>query len=270
MKIAIVGAGKMGRWFTRLFRREGYQVVVSDKNRANLSRIEDEPHVRIGDTKQAIREAHWILICVPISNFEEALEEIGSQVTANQTVMDICSIKDSPVKSMHKYIKTGTILGTHPMFGPTARSIKHQRFILTPTNAREREFAKTFKRWLEERQARVTILTPKKHDELMSLVLGLPHFLSVAIGHTLLSYADAMGSTEVAGPSYKKLLAQVKAAASQDPEFYSNLQMRLPKAVEIEALFCHQAQNLLEFVKQKDETAFARKMRALQTCSKRL
>ncbi|MCW4051773.1 MAG: prephenate dehydrogenase/arogenate dehydrogenase family protein [Candidatus Bathyarchaeota archaeon] len=265
MQVAIIGAGKMGRWFTRLFTREDYQVVVSDKNKKKLARIRREPNVKISSTREAIREADWILICVPIKNFVEVLREISSQVRPKQVVMDICSIKDFPVKSMHEYITTATILGTHPMFGPTVKSIRDQSFILTPTNTRERDFAKTFRRWLEERQARVSILLPKKHDDLMSIVLGFPHFLGVVIGNTLLSYADVAEATEIVGPSYKKLLALVKSVVSQDPEFYSNLQMRLPKTEEIGNRFCQQTMDLLKIVTQKDETAFANKMRSLQT-----
>ena len=36
MKIAIIGAGKMGRWFTRFFLEEGDSVVVSSRGKEKL------------------------------------------------------------------------------------------------------------------------------------------------------------------------------------------------------------------------------------------
>ena len=39
--------------------------------------------------------------------------------------------------------------------------------------------------WLEKEEAHVFVMTPKKHDELMSVVLGLPHFLGLVACETL-------------------------------------------------------------------------------------
>ena len=90
--------------------------------------------------------------------------------------MDICSIKESPVKIMHENIKEALVLGTHPVFGPGSNGVKHKAYILTPTNAKEEKFAEEFKNWLEQEEAHVFIMSPKKHDELMSIVLGFTTF----------------------------------------------------------------------------------------------
>ena len=53
--------------------------------------------------------------------------------------MDICSIKENPVKVMHENIKEALVLGTHPVFGPGSNGVKHKAYILTPTNAEGRK-----------------------------------------------------------------------------------------------------------------------------------
>lgn len=264
MKIAIIGAGKMGQWFAKFFLKEGFSIIVSDRNEEALSRIKNEMEVETGDNTTALKDTDRVLICVPINNFVDVLREIRSHVRSDQVIMDICSTKEFPVKAMHKYIRNGITLGTHPMFGPTAKGIKDKNFLLTPTNARERLFAKTFKRWLEERQAKVSIMPPKMHDELMSIVLGLPHFLGAVVAETLASCANLAQTKEVAGSSYKKLLALTRAVISQDPEFYANLQMKLPKLEKIEGLFCQKSMEWLKLVQERDELAFARRMRFLK------
>lgn len=270
MKVAIIGAGKMGRWFTKFFLSEDFSVIVSDKNEEALSKIKYELKVETSDNIEAVKKADQILVCVPMDDFEDVLKEIHPHVQPNQVVMDICSIKEPPVKVMHRYLNTGITLGTHPMFGPAAKSIKGQNFILTPTNTKERDFAKAFKRWLEERQAKISILSPRKHDELMSIVLGLSHFLGVVISDTLFGHPDFAETKKVMGPSYKKLLALAKCVVSQDPRFYASLQMRLPRVEKIERLFCHKSMELLEIVKEKDEKAFASKISSLQAHLNRL
>ena len=116
------------------------------------------------------------MICVSISSFEEVVKKIGPAISDGQAVMDICSIKEFPVKVMHDNIKHGLILGTHPLFGPGSKDVKHKTYILTPTNEAEDKYADGFKKWLEKEEAHVFVMPPKKHDELMSVVLGIAAF----------------------------------------------------------------------------------------------
>jgi len=176
MRVAIVGAGKMGQWFTKFFLEEGVNVIVSDKNKKKLSKLERELRVKATDNINAVKTADIILVCVHSGDFEDVIKEIHSHVRPNQVVVDISTFKEFPVKIMHKYIKIATTLGIHPMFGPDATSIKNQNFIFTPTNSREEAFAKKFKAWLEGRRARVYVMSPKKHDKLMAQTRFLPHF----------------------------------------------------------------------------------------------
>ena len=104
MKTAIIGAGKMGRWFTKFFLEEGDSVIVSSRSKEKLLKIRDEFGVEIADNVNAVKKADRVLICVPIENFETVVKEIHSHVRPDQVVMDICSIKEKPVKIMHEYL----------------------------------------------------------------------------------------------------------------------------------------------------------------------
>jgi len=265
MRVAIIGAGKMGRWFTKFFLEEGDSVIVSSRSKEKLLKIRDEFGVETTDNVNAVKNADRVLICVPIENIEEVVKEIHSHIQPNQVVMDICSIKEIPVKIMHKYIKTGTTLGTHPVFGPGVKNIKNQNFIFTPISNKEKVFAKKFKSWLEERQANVFIMSPRKHDELMSVVLGLPHFLGLVVCDTLLNYGNFLETKRVAGASYKVLLTLAEAVASEETEFYTSLQMNLPEIEKIEGLFFEKSREWLNLVRRKDRLAFANKMELVKT-----
>ena len=265
MKVAIIGAGKMGRWFTKFFKEEGYSVVVSSRTREKLLALKDEFDVEIAeDNVEAIKGANRILLCVPLEDFETVLEEISSHIRSKQVVMDICSIKEIPVNLLHKYVKKGVALGTHPVFGPGAKSIKDQNFVLTPVNDEEIKFAKKFGTWLEKKGARVVITSPRDHDELMSVVLGFPHFLGLVVGDTLLDYSSFVEAKEVAGASYRLLLTLAEAVASEETGFYSNLQMSLPEVEKIEGLFLEKVEEWLELVRRKDCSAFSSKMEQLK------
>lgn len=265
MRVAIIGGtGQMGQWFAKFFLDQGSSVIVSGRNKEKLLKIHDELGVEIADNVNAVKSADRVLLCVSIENFEDVVKEIHSYIRPHQVVMDICSIKEFPVDTMHKYLSEAMTLGTHPMFGPSAESLGGQNFILTPTNARERQFASDFKQWLEEKKARVSIMSPKRHDELMSVVLGLAHFVGVVACDTLLSRSDFAEMKKVAGPSYKMLLNLAEAVTSQDPNFYACLQMKLPKVEEIESLFYEKTEEWLDGVRRKDKAILADKMMSVK------
>jgi len=264
MRIAIIGAGKMGVWFAKFFLEEGYSVVVADRNKEKLSKLKSEIAVETADFVEAVQNADRVLICVSISAFEAVVKTIAPSVREDQVVMDICSIKDFPVKVMHKHIKHGLVLGTHPVFGPGSKSVKNKAFILTPTNAEEKEFAESFKKWLETKKAHVFMMLPKKHDELMSVVLGFPHFLGLVACDTLLEQADYPETRDVAGTTYRLLLTLAEVTALENPELFASLQLSLPQLEKIESSFIEKAHEWLNLIKQQDSAAIASKMEQLR------
>ncbi|MGA2385779.1 MAG: prephenate dehydrogenase/arogenate dehydrogenase family protein [Candidatus Bathyarchaeia archaeon] len=265
MKTAVLGAGKMGVWFAKFCKEKGDSVILSDRKEAKLSRLGKELGVETTpDFVEAVKAADEIMICVSISSFEEVVKKIGPYVHDGQAVTDICSIKEYPVRVMHEHIKRGLVLGTHPVFGPGSKGVKHKAYVLTPTNAAEAKYADGFKKWLEKEEARVFIMTPKKHDQLMSVVLGLPHFLGLAACETLLEQKDFSETKHVAGTTYRMLFTLAEATALETPDLYANLQMKLPEMGKIEELYIAKAQEWLDLLKQKNPQAIVDRMEQLK------
>ena len=264
VKTAILGAGKMGIWFVKFCRESGEEVILADRNDAKLARLGKELGVETADFAEAVKKADNVMICVSISAFEDVVKKIAPFVREGQPVIDICSVKERPVEIMHQHIKKGLILGTHPVFGPGSKGVKHKAYILTPTNAKERAFAEKYKGWLEKVGARVFIMTPKKHDELISVVLGLPHFVGLVACDTLLEQAEFLETKKVAGTTYRMLFTLAEATALETPDLYASLQMGLPKIGRIEAQFIAKAEEWLTLVKRKDSAAMIKKMAELK------
>ena len=265
MRIAIIGAGKMGVWFAQFFHSKGYDVVVADRKKERITNLKKELQVRMtADFKEAVTDADQVLICVSINAFEEVVKTISPAIHQGQVVMDICSIKETPVKVMHKYIKGALVLGTHPVFGPGSNGVKHKAYILTPTNAKEQEFAEEFKKWLEQEEAHVFVMSPKRHDEMMSIVLGLPHFLGLVACETLLEQKDFSETKKVAGTTYRMLFTLAEATALETPDLYASLQTNLPELGKIEDLFMAKAKEWLNLIKNNDAEAIVKRMDRLK------
>ncbi len=260
MKVAIIGgAGKMGQWITHFLLKEGREVIITDRDEKKLPATK-QPGITVASNAEAVKSADAILVSVPITDFQEVIEEIAPHIQPKQAVVDITSIKVSPVATMHKYLKTALVLGAHPMFGPGASSIKNQNIVLTPTNQDETMLAQKVKRYLETKGARVTLMSPQEHDEMVAVVLGLTHFIAIVSADTLLSLDRLEQMRNIAGTTYKMLLTLVEGVVSRDPEFYASLQMSLPRMTYIEELFQKTAQTWADLVKNKDKPEFMRRM----------
>ena len=264
VKTAILGAGKMGVWFVKFCRENGEEVILADRKQEKLVKLGRELEVETADFATAVKKADNVMICVSIDAFEDVVKKIAPFVREGQTVVDICSVKEQPVKIMHKYIEKALILGTHPVFGPGSQGVQHKAYILTPTNAKERKFAAKYKSWLEKVGARVFIMSPEKHDKLMSVVLGLPHFIGLVACDALLEQADFLETKKVAGTTYNMLLTLAEATALETPDLFATLQTSLPELGKIEDRFIAKAEEWLNLVKQKDSAALVKKLEQLK------
>jgi prephenate dehydrogenase len=211
-----------------------------------------------------VKGADRVLICTSISSFEEIVKKISPAIHQGQVIMDVCSIKEFPVNIMHKYLKGALVLGTHPVFGPGSNGVKHKAYVLTPTTPEEAKYAEEYKAWLEKEEAHVFIMTPQKHDELMSIILGFPHFLGLAACETLLEQPGFPESKKLAGTTYRMLFTLAEATAQETPDLYANVQTKLNGLGKIEELFIANAEQWLELMKKKDSKAIIERMDRLR------
>ncbi len=188
MRVAIVGgSGKMGRWLASFLLKDGQEVLITGRNEEKLLEVKQQLGVEIATGMEAVKSADAVIISVPIDSFEEVVKQLQPHLHPGQVVLDITSIKVSPVATMQRYIKTGAVLGTHPVFGPGARDIRNQNIILTPTNDKETALARKIEQYLTARGARVSLMTPQEQYELIAVILGLTHSIGVVCAAILLS-----------------------------------------------------------------------------------
>jgi len=265
VRVAIIGgSGKMGRWFTRHLRDEDNQVVISGRSGDKLREAGRELGVAVASNVEAVKGAEVVLLSVPIDSFEDIVIELAPHIRPEQAVLDVTSVKVMPVAAMHRHLKTKLVLGTHPLFGPGAKSIAGQNFVLTPTSSEERTLADKVRDYLEARGSLVSLMTPEEHDDKMTVILGLSHFIAVVTADTLISSNRAARPAMFGGITYKVLLTLVESVISENPELYAAIQMNLPGVADIEALFQEKVRAWAETVKTQDRDAFIRQMKALK------
>jgi len=222
----VVGAaGRMGTWLVKLLLSEGFHVIASDVDSEGLRklRIRFPGVVTTMSNREAVAGARIVLLAVPIENFEEVVKELKPCITSEHLVIDVCSVKEEPVRNMHEYLREGVKLGAHPLFGPGARTLVGKKVVLTPTTAEETDVALRIGAWLRSRGARAILMSSREHDEYMRVALGLTHFIGVLLVSELSQY-NVGGLKEVSGPLLDVLLTFASSLLAENLELTVTLQ----------------------------------------------
>jgi len=222
--IAIVGGyGRMGRRLAQEFRQEGYQVRQTGE--------ESLPNDRIGNPqipkrtlrrwdKNICRDADVVIFTVPISLLVEknGMAEIFGRTPARgwrgRLIIDICSTKVDPLKTLTS-IKGASVIGSHPMFGPSLKTLRGQTVFVCPMEPSDGNYIlksrlKLCLDWLkgfwERRGVQVVEIGPEEHDQFMPAVqFGV--LLSVLIyGEGLVQSGASMSQVQRFGTPNSKAI----------------------------------------------------------------
>ncbi len=236
----IGGKGKMGRFFAHFFREHGYDILVSDV-KSKHSNIE------------VARQSDIVLVSVPIDATLPVIEEIGPYVKKGSLLMDLTSIKGPAMKKMLTCSES-SVLGCHPMFAPTNR-IESQVCIFCRGRGREWELKMT--RLFEKAGAIVRFLDADKHDEFMTVIQGLMHFIDITTTKTLAALGIPVDEYfEFRSPSYRLKLDLMGRTLFQDSGLYRSIQMENPKTSKVLRNFLRNASTLAGIVEKKDVRKF--------------
>ncbi len=244
--LIIGGSGSMGGWFVRFFRDCGWNVSISDPEAENSVPLEKAGQFDI------------VLVSVPIESTTKVIKQVGPYLE-NGLFMDITSVKKDPIETMKSVTQDNTeVLGTHPMFGPSVRSMRGQTVILV--EERVGEVADKVKKEFDKAGADLKSMDAKSHDELMSVVQGLTHFSYISVGKALekLDF-DISKSREFMSPVYEIMLDFVGRILNQNPELYGSIQRQHPE--KIRNCLVESSKEIKDKIEKEDKEGFIDIMR---------
>lgn len=238
----IGGKGKMGKYFADIFRRAGHEVIISDlKTKLTNAALASKSDV--------------IIVSVPISKTAQVIKKIVHLVKKDAALVDLTSLKISPIKEMLK--AKSEVIGLHPMFAAT-NSLPGQTIIACPI--RTKKWFNVLNSIFIQQGAKVEILTPQEHDQIMAIVQALVHFSDIAFGHALAKLTKLKipisKFLKYAGPASELKIAFAARLLAQDPELYGSIQMENPYATAAINQFSQSIQELISINDQKNLPAF--------------
>jgi prephenate dehydrogenase len=235
----IGGKGRMGRWFEARFSEAGMKPAVLD--------LEDFPI-----SEKVLQSFDIIFLAVPIGAVEDVMMSIGQYLRPDAVVMDITSIKIKPLSSMLKYSQS-EVIGSHPLFGPSAKSFAGQTVFLCPV--RTSLWMEPIRAFLEARGAKVVEIDAEKHDRLMACFQTLRHLMLTALGKTLIDIdIEPEIATVFTGPWFGRLLEMLRHQSLQPAELYADLAIENEFASETLEVFQNNFGELAALVSNRDKS----------------
>jgi len=196
--IGIIGFGRFGKLVSHYLAQD---LEVFVYNRSDKSSEIVRTGARPASLETVCRQ-DIVIPCVPISVLREVLEDITPLLRADALVVDVCSVKEYPVRLMTDILPhTVSILATHPMFGPDSASdsLEGRKICLCKVRIAEKKY-QNIKAYLAAKGLVVIEATAQEHDEQIATSLSLTHF----IGRTLSEYGARQLDIDTEG--YKRLL----------------------------------------------------------------
>ncbi len=236
--VAVIGGrGAMGRCMADLFGDLGHAVMVADLDTA----LTPEEAAAMGDV---------VVISVPIECTVEVIRQLGPRVREDALLMDVTSIKTDPMAAMLESSRA-SVVGTHPLFGPSVHSLQGQRILLTPGRG------ETWRGWLgtmlRARGLSVMETTPPEHDRAMAIVQVLTHFSSEAMGRTLAGLSVSIDETlAFRSPVYLMELLMTARHFAQSPDLYASIQMSNPLSGEVTKAYLAAVTELKQIIDDND------------------
>lgn len=213
MKIAILGAGKMGGWLARELAMEN-EVAVYDRNPAKARALSGVHALRsLSDLKNF--QPALLINAVSLQDTIAVFESAVPHLPGDCMLADGASIKGALpgyyVRSGHRFVSV------HSMFGPThakMEALKEENAIIIKES--DAEGKKFFREFFTRLGVHLFEYTFQEHDAMMAYSLTTPFASSLV-------FAATVDNTAVPGTNFRKQLQLAHGLLSEDDHLLAEI-----------------------------------------------
>jgi Prephenate dehydrogenase len=244
--VAIVGTGLIGGSIGLCLKERGLATTIIGVghrkvsiNKALKIKAIDEGTT---DIEKAAKQADIIILATSVNLIPDYAKKIIPLMKKSAILTDVGSTKDYIVSQINNEIKSTcngekpNFIGAHPLAGSEKRGIESARpdlfegsvCVLTPTNLNSKKCITRLSNMWKALGARISIMTPSKHDEILALVSHLPHLVASSLAGVI---HEKYWKFAASG------LRDTTRIASGDPELWLSISKQNKQKI-IEALRC--------------------------------
>ena len=266
-KFLIVGLGLLGGCYAMALKKKGFYVTAITKEQADIDYALAEKLIDNGSTEVSealIKEADIIVFALYPHTFVEWIKNYGNLIAEGTVITDVTGVKGCIVYEIQSLLKPGVeFISAHPMAGREVSGVKNAddsifkdaNYIVVPTDKNTFGAIETCKELGQILGfARISVLNPEKHDEMIAFLSQLTHCIAVA----LMCANDNPGLVLYTGDSFRDLTRIARINDEMWSElFLSNRDALLKEMEKYKRTF----DKLYECVKNNDKEEMRSMMR---------
>ncbi len=195
MKILIVGLGLIGGSYAKGLSMKGHQVYGVDKDKSSVDFAKNNGYITKGSDEplEYITEVDLIIIGLYPKAILSFLEKYQDSFIKDQVITDVCGIKLSFVNEAKKLAGKAEYLSHHPMAGrekvgiinATETIFKGANFLICPFDESTKHAINVLEEIaLDLNFGNIKLITPARHDEMISFTSQLTHAIAVSLVNT--------------------------------------------------------------------------------------
>ena len=213
-KILIVGLGLIGGSYAKALTKKGYQVSSITKTPATIEYALEHHMIAQGTTRidpEMIGSADIVVFALYPKVLLSWLEENQKYLKPGALLTDVTGVKCCVVYDIQAMLRPDVeFIGAHPMAGREVYGVensdetifKNANYIVTPTQKNTPEAIELCQQLgYELGFARVSCLTPEKHDDMIGFLSQLTHCIAIA----LMNCNEEPGMEAYTGDSFRDL-----------------------------------------------------------------
>jgi len=213
-KFLIVGLGLIGGSYAMALKKKGYYVSAITKNQEDIDYAVNNGLIDQGSCEvkeELIKEADIIIFALYPHVFIEWIKEYGKFIKEGAIVTDVTGVKSCIVYEIQALLKDGVeFIAAHPMAGREVSGVQNSddrifneaNYIVVPTDKNTFGAIELCKELGEILGfARISVLNPEKHDEMIAFLSQLTHCIAVS----LMCANDNPGLVFYTGDSFRDL-----------------------------------------------------------------
>lgn len=211
MTIGIVGYGHFGTFLHTLITRFAPEVMV--KIYAPERVIDNTLFFSLAE----VARCDIIVLCVPISTFEQVVTGLVSLLGNGSIVVDISTVKMHTTQILRTHLAGRLYVAAHPMFGPesygkTGGNVTGFRIIVTESTLPQERYD-IWRTFIEHLGFSIVTMSPEEHDEHLARSLFLTHYIGQIIAHA------GFTRTEIDTVSFGFLMSAVESVQNDTALF---------------------------------------------------
>lgn len=241
MKILILGAGKMGSFYSDVL-SQNHEVAIFDTNPDRLKFTYNVVRMSVPSEITGFNP-ELVINAATVKYTIEAFKAVLPYISESCIISDIASVKTG-LQEFYASVKQ-PFASSHPMFGPTFADLRNlstqSAIVISESSDQGKKF---FLDLYKSLNLQVFEYTFDEHDETIAYSLSIP-FASTLV------FASVMKHQEAPGTTFKRHMDIAKGLLSEDDYLLTEILFNPHTPSQVEQIRSELA-HLLEIIEQKD------------------